>query len=703
MKELLKIRTIIFLIVITIIVMLTFSAYRGFYNYNHYNMQVKREASRSAQTIINLIKTPVWNSYKNSSDYLQSKDQVNQVIDIELENSNATAIVIYGKFDVFFTGKYKNKFGVAIPFTAYKVGDLEAHGDNVFTYPVRQGSMTIGRVSIAFDNDNFYEEIKMNFFVEIVQMFILILLFGVLTYVAVRITLLKPLESVAMAKKIFDTTTDAIIQLDGDMKIVNANAAALKLIETDIASVKGEAASEFLHFSKGEEEVFFDDLKQGSNPKVEAMCRTSKGIIFPVKLSGIEILNDKMKVVAYVLMFENIREQIELFQRLVDARVDAEKANARKSEFLANMSHEIRTPLNTIVGLSEVLSLSNSSFLNDEKLHINSIATAAENLLEIVNDIIDYSKIDSDKLELEKITFGFDGLISHIEKIFGYTASSKGIQFEVINRLQCNSFCGDKLRINQVLNNLVSNAVKFTDKGKVILALTDKKIDEKRSEVLIEVIDNGIGISRRHSTRIYSPFTQADTSITRRFGGTGLGLSISKKIVELMSGTLSHRDNHEGGTIFIAKFVLETAVEEVEKKTDKVDVNEVLTENLNLLVVDDDESNRDLIGIFFKKKSNITLQFAENGEIAVDLYRKERFDLILMDQQMPVMDGVTATQEIRTYELSEGLSPCKIVFLSANVVSSSVDVSISSGADGYIFKPIKKTVLFLELDKILKK
>lgn len=374
---------------------------------------------------------------------------------------------------------------------------------------------------------------------------------------------------------------------------------------------------------------------------------------------------------------------------LVAAREKAEQADSAKSEFLATISHELRTPLNAIVGFSRLL----SEQITDETLRndIHSIITSGEGLHVILNDIIDYSRIQADGMRFEVKSFDVAEMLGALHKINSIVAQKKGLEFKYLNEMtEMSCVSGDANRLRQVVQNLVSNALKFTDSGFVQLRLSNSPAAHQQLELFIEVSDSGIGISETHMRTIFDRFSQGSRSIHRQFGGSGLGLAISKGLVEKMGGRIDVSSEPGIGSVFTVRLVMPMS-SCIDKPVAARAVGK--TESLRVLVVDDHPLNRKLLDRFLTKRGHTVAQ-AEGGEQSVQMAELEKFDLILMDIDMPDMDGHEATRLIRS-----GVGKSQASFICA--LSGLNDeynrqLSIQSGMNRHLTKPVS----FDEVDEI---
>jgi len=386
-------------------------------------------------------------------------------------------------------------------------------------------------------------------------------------------------------------------------------------------------------------------------------------------------------------------------------RMIAEAATQAKSEFVASMSHEIRTPINGVMGMAELLE---GTHLDEEqKQYLSIIQLSNQSLLAIINDILDYSKIEAGKLGIESVSFNIFELVENSLAIFTFNARKKAITLssDISSDIPV-YILGDPTRIRQILLNFVSNAVKFTDKGHIKVEASIEQVDT-RKYLKISVIDSGIGIKEEEADLLFSAFEQADSSVTRKYGGTGLGLAISRKLAALMEGDIGVRNMACGGSEFWFTFPLQAAVETTgikwqDEQIDSTSVSNIDLSKVNVLVAEDNEFNQMVIkGLL--KRLKITCVLADNGEQAFSHYCDDPdvYDLILMDWEMPVLDGISATHKIRKWELEHNLVQIPVVALTAHALEGYEENALKAGMQGFLTKPISISKLEKLIVKVL--
>lgn len=382
---------------------------------------------------------------------------------------------------------------------------------------------------------------------------------------------------------------------------------------------------------------------------------------------------------------------------MAEAVAAAEAANDAKSAFLATMSHEIRTPLNGVLGMAQAMAREPLSAQQQERLDV--IRQSGETLLAILNDVLDLSKIEAGRLELEEIAFDLRDLVLGAQATFTSLANKKGLSFSLNIEAAMGVYIGDPTRVRQILYNLLSNALKFTDVGEV-------RVEVTCSETCLElrVIDTGIGMSEETMAHLFAPFSQADSSMTRRFGGTGLGLAISRQLAGMMGGDISATSTPGAGSAFTVRLplsrVADGSAERVEADTLLARPNAVASKPVRILVAEDNPTNQ-LVLKTLLHQVGLDPVVVDNGQKAVEAWRAEAFDLILMDIQMPELSGPAATRMIRDEEADRALPATPIIALTANAMAHQVAAYLAGGMDAVVTKPINVADLLQAIDRVL--
>ena len=526
---------------------------------------------------------------------------------------------------------------------------------------------------------------------------LVLLIFTIFIYLnrkqANEIALRKELETQTQA--IIDNIPLQILVINSDGLILTANHKALndyKVLKDDIANIN---LTDFYHLPNERKAIMKELTEHGKVEQKIIQFKQPDDSVRSMMISIMPIHYQKQSALLTIAI--DMTERLEMEAAVQTAKESAEAANRAKSEFLSNMSHEIRTPMNAIIGFTELL----NEQIKDPKLKsfTKTIQSAGNNLLVLINDILDLSKIEAGKLQIEKVPCNPHDLFSELRDIFSIKIREKNIDFIFdIAPVIPQSLQLDAVRLRQVLFNLVGNAVKFTEQGSIRLkvrTLNENEIHSKL-DLLIEVEDTGIGISQDQQQLIFQSFEQSSGQDIKKYGGTGLGLSISKRLVEMMGGQILLQSQPGFGSTFTIKLVdvhIASLAADADMQNSKI-TSTVQFLPGNILIVDDAEDNRNLLqAIFAETKLHVIT--AKNGLEAVELCQQRQFDLILMDIHMPVMDGHQAAAKIKV------LSSVPIIALTASVMRDELNQIKTENFSGYLRKPVLQAELVGELSKFL--
>ena len=511
---------------------------------------------------------------------------------------------------------------------------------------------------------------------------------------------LKELEAVSQElesyKMALDQTSGVVVfDKNGIISFVNDNTETIskyqksELIGNHIRQINTAYTSESV----------FDNLWKTINTgKIwhnEIKNKAKDGSFYWTDTLIVPILDKTDQPLKYVEIKTDISDRKQVEQELIKAKEVAEKAVFTKDSFLANMSHEIRTPLNAIIGFTDLLE--ETTLTAEQKEFIKNVHTAGDNLLVIINDILDLSKIESGKLVIESVPFNLKETLIHLYDLLKVKADEKKLKFNLTIAPDVPEYVmGDKGRVNQILLNLTGNAIKFTEKGEVIISV--KKIGEtaEKHSIKFSVKDTGIGIQNEKIETIFERFTQAEDSTTRKFGGTGLGLSIVKQLVELLHGEINVESKLGEGSEF--NFTLDflkdsySSPQAINKPENSHNIKE-----LSVLLCEDNPLNQHLAKNIIRN-FGFSIDVAENGKEGIDLLINNKYDIILMDLQMPVMDGYQTT----TYIRNELKSNIPIIAITAHCLIGEEQKCLDLGMNAYMSKPFKRDELLTQIKEVIK-
>ncbi len=519
----------------------------------------------------------------------------------------------------------------------------------------------------------------------------------------------KAEESTAKLAAIVESSEDAIFSKDLDGIIQSWNHGSEKLFGYTADEIIGQKVS--ILIPEGREAEFEELMRRIRNDisiqQYESVRLRKDGTQVPVSLTISPLHDSKGNLLGASVTARDMTAQRQIQINLQRSRDEALEASRLKSEFLATMSHEIRTPMNIILGMAELLG--ETDLDETQREYISKLRTGGDALMNLINDILDLSKIEAGSMEIESLPFRLQDLVSRTVEMFTERTAKKRINLHADIRPNLpERVMGDSTRVQQILINLINNAVKFTEKGEIKVSLEAGAADRSgRIPVTFSVEDTGVGIPAGKLHKLFKPFSQADSATTRKYGGTGLGLSICKRLVELMGGQIAVTSHEHQGSVFSFTLPMLPGEERRAEKDfpgeSKPAFSPVENQNLNgsykILLADDSEDNRLLIQAFLKKLP-VEIAEARNGNEAVEKMLESSFSLVLMDMQMPEMDGYSAVRLIRSKETGSPLHRV-IVALTADAMKEHRDECFAAGCDAYLAKPVRKEDLIRVLEGYL--
>jgi len=493
-------------------------------------------------------------------------------------------------------------------------------------------------------------------------------------------------------KTVVEDGADIILIADYAGKIVYHNPSVEDTLGYPPRSLNGQSFFDLIHPEKVKEvkRDFKKATKNHYTENIEFLFKKSDGEYMYLEFNAINLKN-KDNLEALILDCRDIEQRKKAAEEIL-------RAQKAKELFLANMSHEIRTPINGIAGMVNLLK--EFDITNEQRKYLEAISNSADHLKIIINDILDFAAIESGKLKFEQIGFNLKEQIENVIKTFSFAAKEKGLSLEYTIDDQIPAILiGDTVRLGQVLVNLINNALKFTEKGSINVS-AELHGQNKMAQVYISVKDSGIGIPKEKLDKIFESFSQADTSITRKYGGTGLGLAICKQLVELQNGTMAVESAFGVGSNFhfTISYKIGTDDDLPESEVQVLDSRLHSLMDYSILLVEDNEINR-MYASKLLEKWDCNLELAENGKVAIEQIEKSQFDLVLMDLQMPIMDGYEATKLIRSWENDKSKIP--IVALTANAIKGDNEKCLEVGMNDYLSKPFTPDQLYTKIAKIL--
>ena len=661
---------------------------------------------------------------KNGYGQLSEAIAINSSIFItvsDLRRMEANLQIIVERNEDILSAAVRRSDGVAL----VEVGEHKTHWngaenglstDSQIVVPIFEAANEWGKVELAFKPlvpSAWYGHFFQPVFLLLTFMSIACFVFFYL-YMNKMLKQLDPSQAIPdRVRSALDTMAEGLLVIDAEQNIVLANSAFTKLAGESEDALLGRHIDRFPWFNKNN-----DAIEKENSPWVKTLAdglvRTADMIrlqdhngdskTFMTNCSP--ILSGSGKPAGVLVSFDDVTE---LEQKELELRIskdEAEQANRFKSEFLANMSHEIRTPMNAILGFSEVLKRGYDRNSEDSIRYLNTISSSGNHLLNLINDILDLSKVESGKIELEIKQTPAHKIINEVVQIMQIKATEKGIylRFEPSGPLP-EYIETDAGKFRQIITNLVGNAIKFTEDGGVTIVSKVSTQHDGVKKLVIDVVDTGIGMTVEQAGDVFSPFTQADSSITRRFGGTGLGLTISKSYAEALGGDITVKSTPGKGSLFSASVSMGKA-----GAIKQLSVDELLSEVVSVqasatrwqftgssvLVVDDGEENRELMKVVLED-AGIKVTTAENGQVALDKLEDAKFDVVFMDVQMPVMDGFTAVGLMR----DKG-HDLPVIAMTADAMVGTEQKCLEAGYSEYMSKPINIDKLINSLVVLLK-
>ncbi|MDH5564473.1 MAG: ATP-binding protein [Nitrospirota bacterium] len=533
-------------------------------------------------------------------------------------------------------------------------------------------------------------------------LFVALLCFlGFYLYLGKMLKQLDPSQAVPeRVRSALDTMAEGLLVLDNKEQILLANHAFATILSTTPEALLGRRVKDF-HWSGLERETLEPEnypwhvaLMSGEaqkNQRIRLNISEDTRLTFMINCSP--ILGSGAKHVGVLVSFDDVTQLEETEIELLKSKEEAEAANQAKSVFLANMSHEIRTPMNAILGFTELLKRDFGRDPLETRNHLEIIHSSGTHLLALINDILDLSKVESGRLDIERIPFSPYSVILEVVKVLGFQARKKGITLDLqVQGHVPETITSDPGKLRQIVTNLVGNAVKFTEHGSVTVTAYAKRVEQDDMQFHIDITDTGVGMNDEALGRIFQDFVQADASTTRKFGGTGLGLSISRKFARAMGGDITVDSQAGEGSCFhitldagragvVAWITPEQALTVVDSPMLPASTNWVFPE-AKILVVDDGPENRQFVRVVLEDYG-LTIEEADNGLRAVEMAKVTHYDLILMDVQMPKMDGLAATKELRRFGIET-----PIIALTANAMKGFEQELSQAGYTDHVAKPI---------------
>jgi PAS domain S-box-containing protein len=502
-------------------------------------------------------------------------------------------------------------------------------------------------------------------------------------------------------RAVFENTVDALFIVDPLTAIIlDCNPAAVSLFggenKAQLIGIRADSL-QLEPFDEGQMADIRSQMLENKHWHGEVAYKALGGQVFTASVAVAYGFSGEDRVT--IVRLSDLSREQQIREMLHSAKERAEDASRAKSEFLSRMSHEIRTPLNAIVGLTNLMIQDNETISVE---NIRTIKYSSDGLLSIINDILDFSKLEADKVKLEAIPFSLRDVLERVVRTNSVAAQEKEVAINQVCGDQVpDHLVGDPLRLQQILLNLVSNSVKFTEKGEIILSIEANQMTDSEVELKIMVADTGIGIPDQAKNTIFESFTQASAGTSRRFGGTGLGLSIVRQLVTLMQGQVTVQDREGGGSVFTCLITFGFIDQkQINTPLENIPTNDFDLTGVRVLLAEDNKVNQ-FVAKQILGKWKVTVEVANHGEEAIAMLRANDYHIILMDIQMPIMDGIQAAQAIRQGDLPEAKRTIPIVALTADIMPDTRASVLAAGMDDIIVKPFELDELYNLLKKFI--
>jgi signal transduction histidine kinase/DNA-binding NarL/FixJ family response regulator len=641
----------------------------------------------------------------------------------DLLRMEANLQILVTRNDEILSAAVKPKEGKAVAIVGDHESQWQTMAEGVSTeaqlvVPIWEGDTQWGHIELRFKP--LKREGFLAFFFEPLAQFIMFVSFFCFIffkfYLSKMLKQLDPSQAIPdRVRSALDTMAEGLLVLDAKQNIVLANEAFSTLVSETSEQLMGRSMAKFTwrHAVSANDtgnpslvvdqkypwEIALESSVVQINHMLYLQLDDKSRHTFMVNCSP--VLGPNGKAAGVMVSFDDITELEEKEIELRRSKEEAETANRTKSDFLSNMSHEIRTPMNAILGFTEVLIRGYSHDPADSKRYLNTIASSGKHLLGLINDILDLSKVEAGRIEIETLPSTAHKIVQEVVKVMTVKAKEKHISLEFIALNSMPEYVlTDAGKIRQILTNLVGNSIKFTESGSVKLT-TDYQPKGAKAVLTISVADTGIGMTQDQASAVFNPFVQADSSITRRFGGTGLGLTISKRFAEALGGDIVVKSEQGKGSTFIiaidvepvpgARMLLPAEIMKEAVSVPKSEQTKWIFPPAKVLVVDDGDENRDLLDVVLAD-AGLNIETAVNGKQGLDLALVNAFDLILMDVQMPEMDGYTSVRLMR----ENGLK-IPVIALTAHAMKGAERECLAAGYSGYMTKPIDIDTLLTQL------